>query len=319
MSKTSRSPVPATRDTFVHYLFGTPGNELILLSFINAVLRSALRPLVKSVEMLNPFNPATFVTDKYTALDVKATDTSGKIFAIEFQSWEHASFIERILFNWAKTYSRQLKEGEPYRVLPEVICLVITSFCLFRELRPLLNSFYLTSYDNPEYILTDALQIYTVEATKDKIGQINDYKKPLQRWLIFFYYSDKKSEEEMKILLKGDTAVERAYTEYQKFCEDEELRRLDDARQRFMHDYVSDVDAAYTKGMTDGEAKGKLEGKLEGQMDAILTVLKANLKRRVPQRIVNVLQTQTDATVLESLLVKAASCRSLEEFESELL
>jgi hypothetical protein len=39
----SRSPVPATRDTFVHYLFGTKKYEPILLSFINAVLENGGR------------------------------------------------------------------------------------------------------------------------------------------------------------------------------------------------------------------------------------------------------------------------------------
>ena len=27
-------PIPAWRDTFIHFLFGTPGNESILLNFL---------------------------------------------------------------------------------------------------------------------------------------------------------------------------------------------------------------------------------------------------------------------------------------------
>jgi len=37
----SNEPVPAYRDTFVHFLFGSPGNESILLHFLNAVYRTA--------------------------------------------------------------------------------------------------------------------------------------------------------------------------------------------------------------------------------------------------------------------------------------
>jgi len=33
----SRKKISATSDTFVHYLFATPGNEHLLLSFVNAV------------------------------------------------------------------------------------------------------------------------------------------------------------------------------------------------------------------------------------------------------------------------------------------
>jgi len=36
----SKEPIPAYRDTFVHFLFGTPGNEPILLHFLNAVLET---------------------------------------------------------------------------------------------------------------------------------------------------------------------------------------------------------------------------------------------------------------------------------------
>jgi hypothetical protein len=59
----NRKPIPAYRDTFVHFLFGTPGNEPILLHFLNAVLESDGQLPAKSVEMRNPFNPQTFVTE----------------------------------------------------------------------------------------------------------------------------------------------------------------------------------------------------------------------------------------------------------------
>ena len=106
----SNEPVPAYRDTFVHFLFGAPSNESILLHFLNAVLESDGQSDAKSVEIRNPFNPATFVTDKYTILDVKATDERGDIFVVEFQTSERGTFAGRMtcyvqsvdkLSNWA--------------------------------------------------------------------------------------------------------------------------------------------------------------------------------------------------------------------------
>jgi len=35
-----QKPIPAYRDTFIHFLFGTPGNEPLLLDFLNAILES---------------------------------------------------------------------------------------------------------------------------------------------------------------------------------------------------------------------------------------------------------------------------------------
>ena len=300
-----RGLVPATRDTFVHYLFGTLGNEHILLSFLNAVLHAANRPLVSSVEMLNPFDPATFVSEKYTILDVKATDKSGKIFAIEFQTAEHVSFAQRILYYWARVYSRQLKEGEKYKTLSQVISVAITGFVLFKALPELFNSFYLTAERHPEYVLTDDLQIHALEVTVEKINQIPNYPKPFQSWLNLFYYADKKSEEEMKVLLQGEPAVEEAYTQYQKFCESERLRRIDDARQMYLHDYNSDVGAAFERG------------ELKGKVGSIVTVLKARF-HQVPETLMQSLNERVDLVALESLVVYAATCSSLSDFEKEL-
>ena len=41
--------IPAYRDTFVHFLFGSPGNEPILLHFLNAVPENDGQPPAKSV------------------------------------------------------------------------------------------------------------------------------------------------------------------------------------------------------------------------------------------------------------------------------
>ena len=94
----TREPVPAYRDTFVHFLFGSPGNEPILLHFLNAVLESDGQPFAKSVVARNPFNPQTFVTDKYTILDIKATNERGGIFVVEFQTSERATFADRLTY-----------------------------------------------------------------------------------------------------------------------------------------------------------------------------------------------------------------------------
>ena len=86
--KKPRKPIPAYRDTFVHFLFASPGNEPILLHFLNAVLESDGQRPAREVVATNPFNPATFVTEKYSIIDVKATDERGGIFVVEFQTTE---------------------------------------------------------------------------------------------------------------------------------------------------------------------------------------------------------------------------------------
>ena len=59
-------------------IFGKPGNEICLVSLLNAVLQ--IPQLVVSVEYSNPFGFQDFETDKLDCVDVKATDERGRVF-----------------------------------------------------------------------------------------------------------------------------------------------------------------------------------------------------------------------------------------------
>ena len=143
-------PIPAYRDTFIHFLFGSPGNESILLNFLNAVLESDGQPPAKSVVAKNPFNPQTFVTDKFTILDVKATDERGDIFAVEFQTSERTTFADRLTYYGSRTFGGQMYKGDPYSILRAVIAIAVTTFEMFPQLESIHNSFFFDGEGRPE-------------------------------------------------------------------------------------------------------------------------------------------------------------------------
>ena len=58
-------------------IFGKPGNEICLISLLNAIL-DLQQPIV-SVVFLNPFSFKDFEDDKQICVDVKATDHAGRI------------------------------------------------------------------------------------------------------------------------------------------------------------------------------------------------------------------------------------------------
>ena len=51
----------------------------------------------------------------------------------------------------------------------------------------------------------------------------------------------------MTALLQDQPIVQQAYGKYQQFNRDERMRALDEAHQRFLHDYASDVEEAQWK------------------------------------------------------------------------
>jgi predicted transposase/invertase (TIGR01784 family) len=151
-----RELIPAYRDTFVHFLFGSQGHEPLLLHFLNAVLESDGQQPAQSVEMRNPFNPATFVTDKFTILDIKATDGRGDIFAVEFQTSERATFANRMTYNACKAFSRQMSSGDEYSILKAVVAIAVVTFEMFRQLFGIHNSFRMAAkadFVNPSQAL----------------------------------------------------------------------------------------------------------------------------------------------------------------------
>ncbi|GHT26762.1 hypothetical protein FACS18942_04820 [Planctomycetales bacterium] len=263
--KQSPALIPAYRDTFIHFLFATPGNEDILLDFLNSVLENDDQKQVKSVKPSNPFNPQTFVTDKYTILDVKATDDTGGIFVVEFQSWEHAAFENRMLYYCCKSFCLQIGEGEEYTVLKLVIGIAIVAYPLKdKELPDVHNSFRLTAKKNPKRVFADGsgIEIHTLEVIDEKEDLFSELKPRLRSWANFFHYADKKSEAEMTALL-DNPVTGRAYEKYKQFNQDEKMRALDNAHQQYLHDYATDVGTAHRKGKAEGLAEGEAKGKAE--------------------------------------------------------
>jgi predicted transposase/invertase (TIGR01784 family) len=244
----SQKPIPAYRDTFVHFLFGTPGNEPLLLNFLNAVLESDGQLPTASVEVRNPFNPATFVTEKYSILDVKATDERGDIFAVEFQTSERTAFAERMTYYGCKSFGGQLYQGTAYSTLQAVVAIAVTTFEMFRQLRSIHNSFRLTAKANSSVVFTDKLQMHILEAAEEKIDRVSELPPALGAWVNFYYYSHLKSEADMTALLQDQPIVQQAYGQYQQFNRDEKMRALDEAHQRFLNDQASDLAEARDSG-----------------------------------------------------------------------
>ena len=156
----------------MHFLFGSPGNEPILLHFLNAVLESDGQSFAKSVVARNPFNPQTFVTNKYTILDIKATDERGDIFVVEFQTSERTTFADRLTYYGSRAFGGQMLKGEPYTSLNAVIAIAVTTFEMFPQLEGIHNTFRLTAKADPRVVLTDLLQMHVLEATSAKVDRI---------------------------------------------------------------------------------------------------------------------------------------------------
>lgn len=318
-----------TQDVFIHYLFTSPDSEKILLSFVNAVLADAGRPLVEKIHIANTFNPQRFTEDKWFINDLKATDSQGNVYEIEIQTINQDSFENRILYYWSREYSGQLAKGDDYRKLNPVIGIAVTRFLLFPELKKLHNEFYVTCRQNPNYILTDDLQLHFIELAEEKWNELPESSPVMREWLDFFSKADQKTEEEMEVLLKKKNGVRDAYKKYHSFCQTPELRTLAEDRwladvyQRTLLGEAEDrgvrkgreegLKKGLKKGLEKGLEKGRKEGKEEGMKESLESVLKARFGE-VSEEVVRKIHSLDNHEKLDALLTASITCETLEAF-----
>ncbi len=243
--------VKAYSDIFIKYLFGSPNSSDLLLSFLNSMQSAHEFPLLTSVEVLNPFNLQTALTEKLSILDIRARDQDDRLYNIEIQVASQKDYSERSLYYWAKVYSGQLNESETYSQLRPVIGVHILNFVLFPELKEVENCFVLKHTENPDLVLTDHLSLHYVEIPKLPEGH---FDTQLERWIAYLKNEGKEGYD-MTILIKDDPTLAKAHERYLAFTNDDQARMAYEARIAFQRDQLSREEAAKQEGIEQGIKK----------------------------------------------------------------
>ena len=203
MSKDRKPIIKATSDLFIATLFSAPKNEPILRGVINAVLENSGHVPIKSATVLNPFNIKEYAFDKQIVLDVRVQDELDRFFNIEVQIAPHKSFVERIMFGWAETFTGQIHAGDQYQQLKPVFCIVITEFRVFDDDSVHLI-FELRERNRPEIVLSNHLQMHFLQLHGVLQGRrevLAGVSPSLRRWLNFMSFGGLKGELEMSLVI----------------------------------------------------------------------------------------------------------------------
>ena len=179
-------------------IFGKPGNEICLISLLNAVLQ--LRSPVVSVVYLNPFTLKEFATDKLVCVDVKAIDRDGRIFVTEVQIVVHSSFAKRSVFYACEAYTDQLVEGQGYGDLKATYSINILMRNLWGD-DQLHHQFQLVDKESGR-VLGDSIEIHTVELAKYN-GESCSVQKTsvMEQWCYWLKHASEHTAEELREVL----------------------------------------------------------------------------------------------------------------------
>lgn len=233
-------------DVVFQALFGEVGSESITSSFLEAILQKKIDSIDLSK---NPILRREFINDKLNVLDIIAKLNNSTICNIEMQVANRDDIIERILYYWSKTYTRQLKAGYDYSSLEKTIIILIADFNVIGLESLQYHSCWKIFEDKyRNIILTESLEIHIIELPK--IDKLYNEKDDLLDWL--FFLDNPKSERVIE-KMKENKELRNANKKLETMSEDELMQRLADWRESAIIDHNSAIGTGYRRGIKEGQ------------------------------------------------------------------
>ena len=240
-------------DVVFQILFGEVGSEEITKDLLSTILDEEINEIdLNQNIVLRRENPK----DKMGIVDVLAKINNNEYCNIEMQILDNRDTIKRILYYWAKKYSKELQKGKPYLDLKRTICVLIADF----EIDILKNLEFHTQWKiieekNRKTVLTDDLELHIIELPKMRKNKANGKDKKLLEWLSFLNNPESK---EVTNYMKNNESMKKAKEKLNTMSEDERIRRLAELREKAILDELEVKAYNYRKGKNDGlEQKNK--------------------------------------------------------------
>ena len=222
-------------------------HEDLVISLLNALL--PLRAEYLPAELV-PDNPLR----KNSIVDVRCVDAVGRQFIVEMQMVWSPEFLQRVLFNSAKAYVRQLDKGFDYSLLKPVYSLNLVNDIFEPQLPEYYHYFKLVHEEHTEKVI-DGLHLVFVELPKFTPHSMSE-KKMQVLWLRYLTeIKDGTEKIPQELLDNAETGKAISVLETSSY-NDAQLASYD----KFW-DTISIEKTLYNSG----ERKGREEGLMEGE------------------------------------------------------
>ena len=273
--------LPLSNDYVFKRIFGKGGNEKILKSLLEAILKIN----IQKIEIKNPEIPKESIEEKLSILDIKAEINENTIIDIELQVGNTTAIERRLVVYNAKLIAGEIKVSEKYQTAKDtiVICIIndnvvkrnaYLSLAMLKYEKTEEIRYVNMGYEKEEEYLTDMVKYYIIELPKFKT------KKPkvadlLEKWL-YVIGGDQKMMEEYK---KENEEIKEAVEQLKEMSADEYERELYEIRERSRLTYNTEMYEARRKGLEEGEARGEAKGKAKGKAEGKLEEKKEIAKK----------------------------------------
>ncbi len=234
----------------------------LLQNFLNAILPFSSQEQIVSLEYLPSEQVPQIPIFKRSIVDVKCTDSQGRIFIVEMQMEWTRGFMQRMLFGSAAAYVKQLHKGEDYNALCPVYGIGIIND-RFDATAEWYHHYKIVNVQNPEKQLK-GLELIFLELPKFKPS--NREEKRLQALWIRFLSEIGETTKIIDADLLSVPEIEEACS----LCEE---AAYSDGELEVYSKYWDDVSTAKTLvsgHREEGRLEGRLEGRIEGRDEGLI-------------------------------------------------
>ncbi len=243
-------------DVIFRMLFGKKGNENILKDFLEGILERE----IKSVEIgKDTILLPDIIGEKTGILDIRASLEDGTKIDIEMQNINSGNIEKRMTYYLSKLYTKDLKKGQDYSELNQVIGIAILDFNYFKNIKEHHTVWKMTEQKYKKEMIEEQ-EMHFIELPKFLKSEIN-VKRKLDQWLLFL---DQSKKELVNMAKKENNKVEEASAEYEYLTGEEEIERLAFLRMKYELDHNSGMSYAKKQGEEIGMKRGMKVGKEEG-------------------------------------------------------
>ena len=291
---------PKTSKLFMEYL--DPRADLTFkkvfgehLDLVKSLLNALLPFETEADEIVDlEYLPAELVPEtpfkKNSIVDVRCKDGRGRQFIVEMQMVWSQEFKQRVLFNAAKAYVRQLGDGEDYKLLQPVYALNLVNEEFEAGMEGYYHYYRMVHSERTDKVI-DGLHLVFVELPKFTPRTFSE-KKMHVLWLRYLTEINDRTHEVPEELMANPEirkAVEElrrsAFTpaqlySYEQFWDAVSVERT----------LVNNVERKYKEGwqegMEEGMEKGLEKGRAEGERKKSLEIARKLLASGLPEEFI---------------------------------
>ena len=266
----------------------------LVISLLNALLPFQTKEEeIQSVEYLTPEMVPDNPLRKFSIVDVRCKDNRGRQFIVEMQMVWSPEFMQRVMFNSAKAYVRQLDRNEDYHLLEPVYSLNLVNDVFLSDVEEYYHYYRMVHEKHTDKVI-DGLHLVFVELPKFTPHTMNE-KKMQVLWLRYLTEIDGYMETVPQELLDNPEINKAMEVVEESAFSPEQLLGYDkfwDIIRTETTLYNSGVRQGREEGEAIGLEKGREEGRAEGREEGMeLGVLKGRKEGRLEGRAEGLRQT----------------------------